>query len=560
MWVSYDLPDRRLLSGPPAISLEELIERGAPPIVLTAEQQAYLQQLGPITLAPDPDWLPYESIDAQGNFTGIAADLLALLEARLGLQFHLVPTRDWDEALALSQAGAVLALPFLNQTPEREDWLIFTEPLFIDPNVFVTRREHPFITDAAQLAGERVVLPSGTSIEEFVRRDFPDLEVLLVPDERQVFQAVEHGKADLAIRSLAVAAYTIRKEGLFNLQIAGQAPEHFTNRLRMGILKDEPMLRDILNQGIATITPREREVILNRHVNIEWVQLADYGLIVRVVGTLLILLLVSAYWSYRLKREVDKRIALANALRHANDRLTVAIHEEQQANQRQCQFLHMIGHEFRTPLTVVTSSVELIRESGCADLPPLASVLQRHDEAVGYMTDLINNALNLEHFTSASLSAKSESVEVAALLRQVVEYYRYTNTSTQSIDLETQPGRVMADPALLTICIHNLLDNALKFSPPGSRVFLQGLSGQAEFLIRVCDEGPGIAEADLGKIFDKYYRQEGLQVAGFGLGLYIVAQIIHAHGGDINVHNRPEGGCCFTLRLPGDPAVLGNGK
>ena len=80
VWVSYDLPDRRLLSGSPALSLEELIERGAPLIVLTAEQQAYLQQLGPITLAPDPDGLPYESIDAQGsNGVVLHSDCLATL-------------------------------------------------------------------------------------------------------------------------------------------------------------------------------------------------------------------------------------------------------------------------------------------------------------------------------------------------------------------------------------------------------------------------------------------------------------------------------------------------
>ena len=87
---------------------------------------------------------------------------------------------DWDEALALSQSGEVLILPFLNQTPAREEWLLFTEPLLVNPNVFITREEHSFITDAAQLVDTVMVLPSGTSAEEWVRRDFlSDIEELV---------------------------------------------------------------------------------------------------------------------------------------------------------------------------------------------------------------------------------------------------------------------------------------------------------------------------------------------------------------------------------------------
>lgn len=289
-------------------------------VPLSVEERAYLAQLGPVTVAPDPDWKPFEYIEADGSFTGIAADLLDLIAERLGIEFNYVVPSDWDEAIALSRSGQVLVLPFLNQTPAREEWLIFTAPLFVDPNVFITREEHPFIADARSLDERVMVLPSGTAIEERVRRDFPNLRIVTVPSERDVFRMLEERKADLTLRSLAVSAYTIRSEGWFNLRINGQAPQQYENRLRMGVLETEPMLRDILNKGIATITPQEREQIANRHINITVIQPFDYTYVLRIVAGILLVVSLVLLWNYRLRQlnralaesERSKAVLLAN--------------------------------------------------------------------------------------------------------------------------------------------------------------------------------------------------------------------------------------------------------
>ncbi|MBK1720221.1 diguanylate cyclase [Thiocystis violacea] len=291
-----------------------------PRLSLSEEERLYLERLGPIRVCPDPDWEPFEALDEQGNFTGIAIDLLDLIAGRLGIEFRYVVARDWDEAVALSRAGEVLILPFLNRTAARDEWLLFTEPLLVDPSVFITREEHPFIPDATRLTDRSIVLPTGTSVEEHVRRDFPNLSILGVPTEKDVFQAVSSRRADLTLRSLTVAAYTIRKEGLFNLKIAGQAPEPYVNRLRMGVLKSEPRLRDILDRAIATITPGERDRIVNRHVNVTIVKPMDYGFILRIAGGLAALIALSFYWNLRLKNtnaalresERSKSVLIAN--------------------------------------------------------------------------------------------------------------------------------------------------------------------------------------------------------------------------------------------------------
>ncbi len=272
-------------------------------IRLSPEEKKYLERLGAITVCPDPDWLPYSQMDSNGAFTGIAADLMKLISERLGITFTYVQAKDWDEAVAISQAGKVLLLPFLNQTPKRDQWLTFTEPLFLDSNVFITREEHPFITDASLLKDKTIAVPSGTSIEEKILRDYPNLKILNTGNsESDVFKAVAERRADLTLRSLTVSAYTIRKGGWFTLKIAGQAPDEYVNRLRIGVLKSEPKLRDILNKGIATITPQEREEITNRHVNIMVVKPMDYGFILRIAAVLALLTGLSFYWNLRLKK------------------------------------------------------------------------------------------------------------------------------------------------------------------------------------------------------------------------------------------------------------------
>lgn len=95
---------------------------------LTPQEQAYVRDHKKVTLCVDPDWVPFERLDATGRHVGIAADLLELVSARTGVEFELVPTKNWNESLAFSKSGRCTVLSFLNQTVDRSEWLIFTAP------------------------------------------------------------------------------------------------------------------------------------------------------------------------------------------------------------------------------------------------------------------------------------------------------------------------------------------------------------------------------------------------------------------------------------------------
>ena len=279
-------------------------------VELTLKEKDYLQKLGPIKACVDPDWAPFETLNAKGEYEGIGADLLFLVAQRLGISIEVLKTKDWDETMLASKAGKCQIMSFLNQTPARDKWLIFTEPHFSDPNVFITREEHPFIADPAELVDKTIVFPEGTAMEEKIRTEYPNLKVITTPTEMDAFRLVSDKKADMTLRSLIVAAYTIKKEGFFNLKISGQLP-NYTNQLRIGVIKSEPMLRDILAKGVATITAKDKEAIVNQHIVIQAQTVVDYSLMAKMLLGFLLIGAAAIYRYYELSKYNKKLLYLS---------------------------------------------------------------------------------------------------------------------------------------------------------------------------------------------------------------------------------------------------------
>ncbi|MGE4318615.1 MAG: diguanylate cyclase [Deferribacterales bacterium] len=280
-------------------------------VTLTPQEAEYVKTHKTFSVCVDPDWYPFEAVNEKDEYYGIAADLLRLASGRAGLKPVLYRTADWDESIKASKEGKCQAVSFLNKTPVREEWLIFTAPHFTDYNVFITRNEHKYISDPSALDNETIVFPEGTAMEEFVRSKYPNLKIIIVKSEKEAFEAVDKGKADMTMRSLIMAAYTIREQGFFNLKIAGQLPD-FTNKLSIGVIKSEPVLREVLNKAVLTITPVEREKIINDHVAIVIKKGLDYRIFYKFASFFAVAIVVSFFWILRLNRLNKKLTVLSN--------------------------------------------------------------------------------------------------------------------------------------------------------------------------------------------------------------------------------------------------------
>ena len=186
---------------------------------LTKEEINYLNSKKIISMCVDPDWEPFEKINKYGFHEGISADIIKLISNKLNIKIELIPTKDWDESIDFSKQKKCDILSFLNETPKRKEWLVFTEPIFNDPNVLVGRIEKSYIDDISKV-NLSIALPKNTAIGERFTKDFPNLTIIPTTSENEAFKLVEEQKADLSLRFMIIKAKNIKKNGKTQKQIA----------------------------------------------------------------------------------------------------------------------------------------------------------------------------------------------------------------------------------------------------------------------------------------------------------------------------------------------------
>ena len=277
-------------------------------INLTPEEKDYLKNKN-ITMCVDPDWEPFEKINEDGEHEGIAADIISLIATKLGIKIKLIPTKNWDESIKYSKEKKCDILSFLNETPQRKEWLIFTQAIFEDPNVIIGRIENDEIKDFSKLKGNTIAIPKNTAMLEFFSKDFPNLKIIPVETENEAFKLVEQKKVDFTIRSLIIAAYTIKKDTFFNLKILSQ-PIKYKNVLRIGVLKEETLLHTILNKAIKTISKKEQDKILNEHISIKIPSESQYlSYLIYIIIFIILVATIIILWNYQLRKRITEEIA-----------------------------------------------------------------------------------------------------------------------------------------------------------------------------------------------------------------------------------------------------------
>ena len=223
-------------------------------------------------------------------------------------------------------------------------------------------------------------------------------------------------------------------------------------------------------------------------------------------------------------------------------------------------FVANVSHELRTPLTAVRGYVEALSDGGAdpAESRRFLEIIGRHTLR---MERLVRDLLRL-----ARLDAGQEVIErvpcvVDGLFKGVeTELADAVEAREQVVDhrIGADAATVTGDPAKLHDALRNLLENASNYAPPRSRIVMASERKDGKILLTVEDEGPGIPEAELGRVFERFYRVDkarsrgGQDPGGTGLGLAIVRHLIELHGGRVTAANRPSGGARFTIELPDD--------
>ncbi len=323
----------------------------------------------------------------------------------------------------------------------------------------------------------------------------------------------------------------------------------------------------------ATIDSGKYAMVIGRSLGPTTTTLWVMGNVIVVIGAIFILLsgAMGSWSGQRLTRPLRDlstaltRVTETNELQpigvYTDDELgelsrsfDTMMHSLDSSRERQKRLIADAGHELRTPLTSMRTNVELLvadEKSGMLPEGARSEILNDVAAQLGEFTSLVGDLVQLSR--DDVVTPAPEPLDFADVVRSTIERAKRRGPHL-GFDVRLRPHFIIGEPDTLERAVTNLLDNAVKFSPDAGTVHVRLIDGT----LTIWDEGPGIAEEDLERIFDRFYRSDKARnTPGTGLGLSIVDHTIRSHGGDLGARNHPGAGAEFWVTLPAaDPEDL----
>lgn len=520
---------------------------------LSDTEKAWIADNPVVLFGYDPGWGPFSYRDAQGEFTGIDADFLKLIGGRLGLVFKPVHSRSWPDAYEGARVGVVDFLVSTAEDEGREKEFLFTRAYNSFPMAFVTRQDSPALMSINQVRGKRVASVEGYVEVAVLARDHPDIQRVMVKSMEEAFLAVASGRADVAATNIANANYIIKSLGLSNLKIAGVVPYLFD--LRYAVRKDQPVLRDLLDKGVASLSTKDRQDIVGPWVGVDYVRIVRWDFVMRwVIGGILVagaFLGAMAWHNRRLRLELAERGRVQRELELTQRRL-------EELNEEKTGLMRMAAHDLRNPLSGLMLNIEIMSERAVAkEREPLDRMMVLAHQ----MIHMIRNLLDVQALEDGRRRLRIGPVEVPVEVEAVISAMQ-TVAERKRIVISTQFARTtrpaLADREALRQVLNNLVGNAVKYSPLDREIRVEVEPGQGGILVlRVRDQGPGITPEEMPRLFQKYVCLSARPTGGeqsSGLGLAIVKQLVTAMSGTVRCESQPGEGAVFIVELPAVPA------
>lgn len=526
-----------------------------PQIQLTREEQDFISEHPVIHLGVDPTFVPYEFIDTDGTYKGIAADYIALICERTGLQMEVAKGLTWTEAYEKAVQGQLDVLPCVGQTAERERYFLFSDTYFTFQRAIFVNEDTKDIRSFEDLNGKTIAVQMNSSHHSYMTQ-FSDIKLSLYPTVEAALRAVSIGTEIAFIGNFATSSYLAKSLGISNLKyIPIEVKEDDQSQsLHFAVRKDWPELVSIINKALASITKQERTEIINNWIDVEGA--VDYTYVLRVIGIagliLAAVLAVSYFWIIRLRKEVAKR-------RKAQEELTVAKEEAVSANQVKSLFLARMSHEIRTPLNAILGMAYLMKKTELTATQNM--YLDKLSQASRNMLGTINDILDFSKIEAGKITLEKVPFDLDKILQRIISI-ESVKVEEQGIELSVNkspdiPSMFLGDPLRIEQILLNLINNAVKFTDQGSvRVIITADASQtAECVVTfvVSDTGIGMSQEQLEHLFIPFDQGDSSisrRFGGSGLGLSIVKYLTDLMGGTISAESQPGKGATFTLRLP----------
>jgi len=520
-------------------------------VEFSREEILFMQNNPVIRLGVDPEFVPFEFIDEDGNYRGIAADFLALIAEKTGLRFEIIKGKTWTEAYALALEGELDVLPAVSKTEERETNFLFTRPYYFFKRVLVVREKEREISGIEDIRGLSIAVQKNSSHHSYLL-DHQEYNLSLYETVTTALTAVANGNERVYLGNLATTNYLIKKNALTGLKMISFEAEKETG-LHFAVRKDWPELVTILDKALVNISEREKNEIYN-----SWIDLKmeiDYSpiikIIINVALAVVIIWLLSLYWIMRLRREIEIRKKTQKELEDARA-------DAEEANNIKSSFLARMSHEIRTPLNAIIGMAYLLKKTDATLTQKM--YVDRINQAGYNMLNIINDILDFSKIESGKVEIENISFSLDQVIQEVINIVSF-KIEEQKIGFRllkdpSLPNHYFGDSKRLGQILVNIINNAAKFTSQGEVSFearLEAKEGsKAHLVFIVKDTGIGMTKEQVEGLFTPFSQADvsiSRRFGGTGLGLSIVKNLLEMMEGTVQVFSTEGAGSTFIIRI-----------
>ncbi|MFT5451388.1 MAG: signal transduction histidine kinase/CheY-like chemotaxis protein [Enterobacterales bacterium] len=526
---------------------------------LTLAERKWLQQNSSLSLGIASGLYPYEFINDNGDFSGIAADYIEYINNSLSLTIDVDKSYSWEESLAAIKTNDIDVISTIIRTPEREKSMLFTEPYISEPTVLVSRKNGFNTSSLERLKGRTIGIPATNAILEFVATDYPEIIIVPVDSTIDGLKKLHQGEFDAFIGSIAVINYNINKEQLSNLIITGFSA--YKLEISMAVRTELEPLVGILNKVFLNISEKEKAAIANNWLSIQVKTGTELSTIILWVLPIMSFLILTILMFFRMNRRLKIEIDGREKSEKTQKILVSQLHQSQKM-EALGKLTGGIAHDFNNMLGIILGYSELLKRK-----------LLNEKQLSAYVEHISHAGERGANITKKLLSftrkqhTQATQVDINSLLRHQHDILQKTLTVRIKITLKLSENiwPIWLELSDLEDAILNMSINAMHamsdYLPTGELVFktenivvtedyAEELSLVAGNYVKLCiiDNGCGMSKEISKKIFDPFFSTKGHN--GTGLGLSQVFGFVQRSSGSIIVNPLLDQGTHFSLYFP----------
>jgi diguanylate cyclase (GGDEF)-like protein/PAS domain S-box-containing protein len=326
-------------------------------VQLSEDEKRWLSEHPSIRLAVDIDWSPFEYIDDENQYVGMAAEYIALVGQKLGIEFDVEKEKPWSEVVESVKSGELDMYSCVVSTVQRREYVNFTEPYLSFPMVIVTSDQVAYVNGLKDLRSETVAVVRGYATQDLLEKNHPELELYLADNVADALEKLSVGKVYAYIGNIATVSHVIKRDGLTNIKISGQTPYNY--ELSMGVRKDWSEFIPILQKALDSITEQEHDQIYRNWIKLRYEYGFDYDLLWKILAGVFLVIMIILIWNRRLSNEIRKRVETEKLLNDAHQQL-------QQTNKQLVNYVDIVDKYVITSTTdskgIITSTSDAFCE------------------------------------------------------------------------------------------------------------------------------------------------------------------------------------------------------